>query len=68
MPPCTCRPCDRWCRVARRLRAQMKIAHDMFRAYRVSDPQRAVQALKAFDLAEKMLRGHLAAVGTRKAA
>lgn len=64
MPPCTCRPCDRWCRVARRLQSTMRNAQlDVDMANEAGRPDKAEKAQRTFDLAQKMLRGHLAAVG-----
>ncbi len=66
---CICRPSDRWCPVARRLRSTMSIAGDEFRFYRSTGrPQDAAKARRAYDLAEKMLRGHLARVTAASAA
>ena len=57
---CKCRPADRWCRIAKRLRNQMRLAMDDYRANLDRDALEAARALRAYSMAERMLRGHLA--------
>lgn len=65
---CGCRPSDRWCPAAKRMRETMRCAHLDFRHYRsVGDQVRAARALRAYDFAEKMLRGHLAKLASVRA-